>query len=89
MSAAESKIWRSCVVSALYRFERPRRTSAVSCRKATQFSGKGAEETLLFRIYKTSLGGSHIGEATPRDDCLYAKSNANTFVRARGQKLKK
>ena len=38
---------------------------------------------LLFGIDKTSLGVSGIGVATPWDDCPYAKSNANTFVRAR------
>ena len=30
---------------------------------------------MLFRIDKTSLGVSRIGEATPRDDCPYTKSN--------------
>ena len=42
---------------------------------------------LLFRIDKTSLGVSRIGVATPRDDCSYAKSNANTFVRARAYRV--
>ena len=37
---------------------------------------------LLFRTDKFSLGVSRIGVATPWDDCPYAKSNANTFVRA-------
>ena len=35
-------------------------------------------EALLFHIDKTSLGVSHIGVATPWDDCPYTKSNANT-----------
>ena len=43
--------------------------------------------TLLFRIDKTSLGVSRIGVATPRDDCPYAKSNANTFGRARAYRV--
>ena len=43
--------------------------------------------TLLFRIDKTSLGVSRIGVATPRDDCPYTKSNANTFVRARAYRV--
>ena len=43
--------------------------------------------SLLFRIDKTSLGVSRIGVATPRDDCPYAKSNANTFVRARAYRV--
>ena len=30
---------------------------------------------------------SRIGVATPRDDCPYAKSNANTFVRARAYRV--
>ena len=38
-------------------------------------------------IYKTSLGGSRIGLATPCDDCPHAKSNANTFVRARAYRV--
>ena len=42
---------------------------------------------LLFRIDKTSLGVSRIGVATPWDDCPYAKSNANTFVRARAYRV--
>ena len=42
---------------------------------------------LLFRIDKSSLGVSHIGVATPWDDCPYAKSNANTFVRARAYRV--
>ena len=37
---------------------------------------------LLFRIDKSSLGVSRVGVATPWDDCQYANSNANTFVRA-------
>ena len=44
-------------------------------------------QSLLFRIDKTSLGVSRIGVATPRDDCPYAKSNANTFVRARAYRV--
>ena len=43
--------------------------------------------TLLFRIDKTSLGVSRIGVATSQDDCPYAKSNANTFVRARAYRV--
>merc|ERR1739842_71216 len=43
--------------------------------------------SLLFRIDKTSLGVSRIGVATPRDDCPYAKSNANTFVHARAYRV--
>merc|ERR1739842_104437 len=43
--------------------------------------------SLLFRIDKTSLGVSRIGVATPRDDCPYAKSNANTFVRAHAYRV--
>ena len=46
-----------------------------------------ANGTLLFRIDKTSLGVSRIGVATPLDDCLYAKSNANTFVCARAYRV--
>ena len=42
---------------------------------------------LLFRIDKSSLGVSRIGVATPWDDCPYAKSNANTFVRARAYRV--
>ena len=49
--------------------------------------GSAAYEALLFRIDKTSLGVSRIGVATPRDDCPYAKSNANTFVRARAYRV--
>ena len=37
---------------------------------------------LLFRMNKSSLGMARIDEAIPWDDCPYAKSNANTFVRA-------
>jgi len=40
-------------------------------------------QALLFRMNKSSLGMSRIDEAIPWDDCPYAKSNANTFVRAR------
>ena len=42
---------------------------------------------LLFRTDKSSLGVSRIGVATPWDDCPYAKSNANTFVRARAYRV--
>ena len=42
---------------------------------------------LLFRIDKSSLGVPRIGVATPWDDCPYAKSNANTFVRARAYRV--
>ena len=42
--------------------------------------GLGKVQTLLVRIDKTSLGMS--GVATPRNDCPYAKSNANTLIRA-------
>ena len=42
---------------------------------------------LLFRTDKFSLGVSRIGVATPWDDCPYAKSNANTFVRARAYRV--
>ena len=40
---------------------------------------------LLFLIDKSSLGMSRINEAIPWVDCPYAKSNANTFVRARAR----
>ena len=43
--------------------------------------------SLLFHIDKSSLGVSHIGVATPWDDFPYAKSNANTFVRARAYRV--
>ena len=43
--------------------------------------------TLLFRIDKSSLGVSRIGVATPWDDCPYAKSNVNTFVRAHAYRV--
>ena len=43
--------------------------------------------TLLFCIDKPSLGVSRIGVATPRDDCPYAKSNDNTFVRAHAYRV--
>ena len=42
---------------------------------------------LLSRIDKSSLGVPRIGVATPWDDCPYAKSNANTFVRARAYRV--
>ena len=42
---------------------------------------------LLFRIDTASLGVSRTVVATPRDDCPYAKSNANTFVRARAYRV--
>ena len=44
-------------------------------------------QSLLFRIDKSSLGVPRIGVATPWDDCPYAKSNANTFVRARAYRV--
>ena len=42
---------------------------------------------LLFHIDKSSLGVSRIGVATLWDDCPYAKSNANTFVRAHAYRV--
>ena len=42
---------------------------------------------LLFCIDKTYPGVSHIGVATPWDDCPYPKSNTNTFVCARAHKV--
>ena len=45
------------------------------------------QASLLFCIDKSSLGVSHIGVATPWDDCPYAQSNANTFVRARAYRV--
>ena len=36
---------------------------------------------------KSSLGMARIDEAIPWDDCPYAKSNANTFVRARAYRV--
>ena len=44
-------------------------------------------KTLLFLIDKSSLGMSRKDEAIPWDDCPYAKSNANTFVRARAYRV--
>ena len=52
-----------------------------------RFGVTQVKRSLLFRIDKTSLGVSRIGVATPRDDCPYAKSNANTFVRARAYRV--
>ena len=42
---------------------------------------------LLFRIDKSSLGVSRILVSTPRDDCPYAKSNDNPFVRAHAYRV--
>ena len=42
---------------------------------------------ILFCIDKSSLGVFRIGVATPWDDCPYAKSNANTFVRAHAYRV--
>ena len=42
---------------------------------------------LLFRMNKSSLGMARIDEAIPWDDCPYAKSNTNTFVRARAYRI--
>ena len=36
-------------------------------------------QNVTFCVDKSSLGVSRIDEATPWDDCPYAKSNANTF----------
>ena len=44
-----------------------------------------SKKALLFHIDKTSLGVSHIGVATPWDDC--PKINVNTFVRARAYRV--
>ena len=56
-------------------------------RVETNKGGDVEKAPLLFRIDKTSLGVSRIGVATPRDDCPYEKSNANTFVRARAYRV--
>ena len=50
-------------------------------------AGSLIKPPILFRIDKSSLGVSRIGEATPWDDCPYTKSNANTFVRARALRV--
>ena len=42
---------------------------------------------ITFRIDKTSLGVSPKGVATPWYDFPYAKSNANTFVRAHAYRV--
>ena len=55
--------------------------------KAFTTSLRSGNVTLLFRIDKSSRGVSRIDEATPWDACPYAKSNANTFVRARAYRV--
>ena len=61
-----------------------------SVRKYTRRESRdicATDAALLFRIDKSSLGVPRIGAATPWDDCPYAKSNANTFVRARAYRV--